>query len=226
MHIRPGSCPNTGRALTPDLGRPRDLDLDVQENGCPVVMKHYPPEFRADAVALYASRPGATIKHIAADPGVNPETPRNWIRTAGAGRPRGRNGEPARSQTPVEAELAAARRRIRELEEEKGILGRVAKHFAGEARWRTAAGSLRTTSAVSASSGCVTPSGSPAPASTTGAGPRPSGPPARPPTPSSPREYARCTRSRTGPTASRGSRLSSARAASTGPLPTPAARQA
>ncbi|MFD7912471.1 transposase [Streptomyces sp. NPDC059752] len=66
-------------------------------------MKHYPPEFRADAVALYASRPGATIKHIAADLGVNPETPRNWIRTAGAGRPRGRNGEPARSQAPVEA---------------------------------------------------------------------------------------------------------------------------
>lgn len=30
----------------------------VQENGCPVVMKHYPPEFKADAVsvALYESR--------------------------------------------------------------------------------------------------------------------------------------------------------------------------
>jgi transposase len=25
-------------------------------------MKNYPPEFKADAVALYRSRPGATIK--------------------------------------------------------------------------------------------------------------------------------------------------------------------
>ncbi|MFJ8856385.1 transposase, partial [Streptomyces sp. NPDC102437] len=55
-----------------------------------MVMKHYPPEFKADAVALYESRPGATIKQTAADLGVNPETLRNWIRDAGASRPRGR----------------------------------------------------------------------------------------------------------------------------------------
>ncbi|MBB5110126.1 transposase [Streptomyces spectabilis] len=36
-------------------------------------MKHYPPEFKADAVALYRSRPGATIKSVAADLGVNTE---------------------------------------------------------------------------------------------------------------------------------------------------------
>ncbi len=30
-------------------------------------MKHYRPEFKADAVALYESRPEATIKQIAAD---------------------------------------------------------------------------------------------------------------------------------------------------------------
>ncbi|GAX58739.1 hypothetical protein SO3561_10314 [Streptomyces olivochromogenes] len=30
----------------------------VQENGVPVGMKHYPTEFKADAVALYRSRPG------------------------------------------------------------------------------------------------------------------------------------------------------------------------
>lgn len=34
-----------------------------------MVMKHYPPEFKADAVALYRSRPGATIKQVAADLG-------------------------------------------------------------------------------------------------------------------------------------------------------------
>ncbi|MEU2111736.1 transposase [Streptomyces sp. NPDC019507] len=41
-------------------------------------MKHYPPEFKADAVALYESRPEATIRSVAADLGVNPETLRNW----------------------------------------------------------------------------------------------------------------------------------------------------
>jgi hypothetical protein len=32
-----------------------------------MVMKHYPPEFRGEAVALYRSRPGATIKSVAED---------------------------------------------------------------------------------------------------------------------------------------------------------------
>ncbi|MFC9263830.1 transposase [Streptomyces hydrogenans] len=43
-------------------------------------MKHYPSEFKADAVALYRSRPGATIKSVADALGVNTETLRNWIR--------------------------------------------------------------------------------------------------------------------------------------------------
>ncbi|MEW2297502.1 transposase [Streptomyces sp. NPDC006743] len=51
---------------------------------------NYPPEFKADAVALYESHPEATIKQIAADLEVNPETLRNWIREAGASRPRDR----------------------------------------------------------------------------------------------------------------------------------------
>ncbi|MGV9963647.1 transposase [Streptomyces olivaceus] len=53
-------------------------------------MKNYPPEFKADAVALYESRPEATIRSVAADLGINPETLRNWVRAAGASRPRGR----------------------------------------------------------------------------------------------------------------------------------------
>ncbi|MEU4765642.1 transposase [Actinosynnema sp. NPDC023794] len=43
-------------------------------------MKHYPPEFRAEVVALCRSRPGATIKSVAGDLGVNHETLRDWIR--------------------------------------------------------------------------------------------------------------------------------------------------
>ncbi|PZG01999.1 hypothetical protein C1I99_04780 [Micromonospora deserti] len=45
-----------------------------------MVMKHYPAQFKADAVALYRSRPGATIAQVADDLGVNRETLRSWVR--------------------------------------------------------------------------------------------------------------------------------------------------
>ncbi|WP_107055045.1 IS3 family transposase [Streptomyces aureocirculatus] len=97
-----------------------------------MVMKNYPPEFKADAVALYESRPEATIRSVAADLGINPETLRNWVRAAGASRPRGRRtSETAQPPQPLEAENAALRKKIRELEEEREILRKAAKYFAG-----------------------------------------------------------------------------------------------
>ena len=45
-----------------------------------MVNKHYPQQFKADAVALFRSRPGATIASIADDLGVNRETLRSWVR--------------------------------------------------------------------------------------------------------------------------------------------------
>jgi transposase len=45
-----------------------------------MVSKHYPKEFKADAVALYRSRPAATIASIADDLGINRETLRSWVR--------------------------------------------------------------------------------------------------------------------------------------------------
>ncbi|MFG2409941.1 IS3 family transposase [Streptomyces brevispora] len=97
-----------------------------------MVMKNYPPEFKADAVALYESRPEATIRSVAADLGINPETLRNWVRAAGVSRPRGRRTqEPAQPPTPLEAENAALRKKVRELEEEREILRKAAKYFAG-----------------------------------------------------------------------------------------------
>jgi transposase len=99
-------------------------------------MKNYPPQFKADAVALYESRPEATIRSVAADLGINPETLRNWVREAGASRPRGRRTQaPAEPPTPLEAENAALRQKVRELEEEREILRKAAKYFAGETRW-------------------------------------------------------------------------------------------
>ncbi|MBD9727518.1 IS3 family transposase [Streptomyces caniscabiei] len=97
-----------------------------------MVMKNYPPQFKADAVALYQSRPEATIRQVAADLGINPETLRNWVRAAGASRPRGRRVEVATEPpTPLEAENAALRNKVRELEEEREILRKAAKYFAG-----------------------------------------------------------------------------------------------
>ncbi len=95
-------------------------------------MKNYPPQFRTDTVALYQSRPEATIRQVAADLGINPETLRNWVRVAGASRPRGHQAEaPAEPPTPLEAENAALRKKVRELEEEREFLRKAAKYFAG-----------------------------------------------------------------------------------------------
>ncbi|MET7846046.1 transposase [Streptomyces sp. NPDC005356] len=70
-------------------------------------MKNYPPQFKADAVALYQSRPEATIRQVAADLGINPETSRNWVRAAGASRPRGRRAEvPTEPPTPLLGDVA------------------------------------------------------------------------------------------------------------------------
>ncbi|MEU3698370.1 IS3 family transposase [Streptomyces griseoviridis] len=97
-----------------------------------MVMKNYPPQFKAGAVALYESRPEATIRSVAADLGINPETLRNWVRAAGVSRPRGRRTrELSQPPAPLEAENAALRKKVRELEEEREILRRAAKYSAG-----------------------------------------------------------------------------------------------
>ena len=102
-----------------------------------MVNKHYPAQFKADAVALYRSRPGATIASIADDLGVNRETLRSWVRADDQRRagPAGPVRPPAAAPGSVEDENAALRRRVRELEEERDILRKAARYFAGETRW-------------------------------------------------------------------------------------------
>ncbi|WP_425545564.1 transposase, partial [Kitasatospora atroaurantiaca] len=52
--------------------------LDSEEARTPpMAMKDYSDEFKADAVALYESTPGATYKSIAADLGINRATIRS-----------------------------------------------------------------------------------------------------------------------------------------------------
>jgi transposase len=103
--------------------------------------KHYPAEFKADAVALYRSRPGATYASIADDLGVNRETFRSWVRAdngrrgSGPARPAGSAAGAGEAAGSVERENTELRRRVRELEEERDILRKAARYFAGETRW-------------------------------------------------------------------------------------------
>lgn len=101
-----------------------------------MVMKQYPPGFRAEAVALFRSRPGVTIKSVADDLGINHETLRTWIRADDA-QHAGSSADPAAGSpsSAAEDENAALRRRVRELEEERDILRKAAKYFAGETSW-------------------------------------------------------------------------------------------
>jgi transposase len=105
-----------------------------------MVNKHYPVQFKADAVALYRSRPGATIAQIADDLGINRETLRSWVRADDQRRGTGASGRVRAAEAPaapasVEDENAELRRRVRELEEERDILRKAARYFAGETRW-------------------------------------------------------------------------------------------
>lgn len=89
----------------------------------------YAAEFRADPVALARSS-GRPVSRIAAELGVNHETLRQWIKTVEhAERPE------AVGQSTKDAEIAALRRQIRELEMERDILRRAAKYFAGGTNW-------------------------------------------------------------------------------------------
>ncbi|MCX5064209.1 IS3 family transposase [Streptomyces sp. NBC_00201] len=108
-----------------------------------MAMKDYSDEFKADAVALYESTPGATYKSIAADLGVNRATLREWVLrdrerrgvTATVGRPAARPREAMASADPdervrqLEARVAELEANERKLATERDILRKAAKYF-------------------------------------------------------------------------------------------------
>jgi len=87
--------------------------------------KPYPKEFRDDVVRVARGRDaGVTLDQIAADFGIHSMTLSKWLRRA-----RIDEGEqPGRSSTEL-AELRAARRRIRLLEQENEVLRRAAAYL-------------------------------------------------------------------------------------------------
>jgi transposase len=119
--------------------------------------KNYSEEFRRQAVDLYESTPGATVRGIAADLGVVRGTLRHWLEVYGTGKktaadgtlttsplqtkPSTRNAAAPADETP-EQRIARLEARVAELEvteqkltTEREILQRAAKYFAGETRW-------------------------------------------------------------------------------------------
>jgi transposase len=89
------------------------------------VPRPFPKEFREDVVRVARDRgPGVTLEQIARDFGVHPMTLSKWLRQADVD-----DGvRPGRS-TIESAELRAANRRIRLLEQENEVLRRAAAYL-------------------------------------------------------------------------------------------------
>jgi transposase len=128
--------------------------LDPEEARTPpMAMKDYSDEFKADAVALYESTPGATYKDIAADLGINRATLREWVlrdrdrrgiaptdarRGGTAPTQAGRSpasDDPDERIRQLEARVAELEASERKLATERDILRKAAKYFAGETNW-------------------------------------------------------------------------------------------
>lgn len=119
--------------------------------------KNYSEEFRRQAVDLYESTPGATVRGIAEDLGIVRGTLRGWLEVYGTDKKTAADGtltsSPLQSKPPgpspavpqgeapeqriarLEAENAALRAETTKLTTEREILQRAAKYFAGETRW-------------------------------------------------------------------------------------------
>jgi transposase len=122
--------------------------------------KNYTQEFRRQAVDLYRSTPGATLRGIAADLGISRGTLQVWVHaldpdpdpdpltpssaplSAPLPEPAERPGSRAGRPGSAAAELAALRARVAaletenvKLETERDILRQAAKYFAGETHW-------------------------------------------------------------------------------------------
>lgn len=114
-----------------------------------MAMKDYSDEFKADAVALFESVPGATYKSIAADLGIDRNTLRTWVQRdrerRGADQTVARKATRPAQMTPssdpderirqLEARVAELGASERKLATEPAVLRKAAKYFAGETNW-------------------------------------------------------------------------------------------
>ena len=89
--------------------------------------RRYPEEFRRRAAQLVLDS-GRSIRSVAAELGINPETLRNWVAAMRQEKAAG----PAGLTTDERLELARLRRQVTELELEREILKKAAVFFAKE----------------------------------------------------------------------------------------------
>jgi transposase len=110
--------------------------------------KNYTEEFRRQAVDLYRSTPGATLRGIAADSGISRHTLQVWVHAldpdpsspssdapATQGQRAGRAGSAEAELAQLRAQVAALETENAKLETERDILRQAAKYFAGETNW-------------------------------------------------------------------------------------------
>lgn len=87
--------------------------------------KPYPQEFRDDVVRVARNRePGVTLEQVAADFGIHVMTLSNWMRKADV-----EDGARPGVTSAESAELKAAKKRIRLLEQENEVLRRAAAYL-------------------------------------------------------------------------------------------------
>lgn len=93
--------------------------------------KPYPREFRDDVVRVARNRDsGVTLEQVAADFGIHPTTLTKWMSQAGPERAGTRSsGGGGNDAAESRAELRAAQRRIKLLEQENEVLRRAAAYL-------------------------------------------------------------------------------------------------
>lgn len=98
-------------------------------------LKTYSEQFKRDAVALYESTEGASLKTTATELGINRNTLKNWVEKYSNDRRAGSaDNSVAAAVTDAERIRQLERDNIR-LREERDILRRAAKYFAEETNW-------------------------------------------------------------------------------------------
>jgi len=126
----------SGRWNAPGFVDSRALGYPARQKGCPAMprkpkyRKPYPPEFRREAVALYA-RTDRTLGEIAGDLGVSRESLRLWVQQAQIER-----GERDGLTGDEREELRELRLRVLLLEQEREILKKAAAFFVKESETR------------------------------------------------------------------------------------------